>query len=482
MSVTLVGAVLIPLGLYFALANPRRLYLIAVFFSPFTATAVLNVGSGTSASGVQVSLFLGFLLFVRFCIRVLSTGSAPFPRVGRAGLQCLSLFAAIVVLSLVMPVWINGHLQIPSPQLLDPSTQPLHLKSSNVTGALYVLIGVFFAYITVIWNGTAQMAVATLKAFLAGCSFSAFWGALEFGCKLSGIPYPAMIFNSSATGAAGGYKELLTGDVFRLSSVAVEPSVFAQVLLVAVSLYIPFVFGSGRLFGRRLDRVLFALIAVILLMTTSSTAYVGSILVVLVTLFLLAIRGALRLRHFFIPLAGVAMVALVYAAVPLARQVVESALLSKGGGYSALERLKTISDSYQMFLKYPVLGIGWASITSHDLIVNILANCGVLGLVAFTAAMYLIFRMLCRSVCSRGKTWRAVIQLDFAALVALAVTLITSIISGAFSCSPFFGGFADLLSPPYWRTCTTLGAIATATHDRANSRIQIVPIPVPTSL
>ena len=438
MSVTLVGAVLIPLALYLALAKPRRLYLIAVFFLPFTATAVINVGRGQTASGVQVSLFLAFLLLLRYCVTIWRSRSIPLARVGKAGLIHLGLFVLAVILSLVMPIYINGHVQVPANTLLDLSTHPLYLQSTNITGALYIVLGFSFAYLTAALNLTEGMRRATVKAFLAGCAFSAFWGALEFGCKLSGIPYPAMLFNSSATASAGGYNQVPTEGIFRLSSVAVEPSVFAEVLLMAASLYIPFVFGPKSLFGRRLDRALFTLILVILFLTTSSTAYIGSVLVVLLFLFLLAIRGALRLRHFFLPLAGIALAGLIYGVTPVVRTVVDTALLSKGGGYSALERLKTIHDSYEMFLKYPILGIGWASITSHDLIVNILANCGLVGLAAFVAAMYLIVRALCRSVWSRGNTLSVMMQLDFAALLALATMLIDNIFSGSLFVFPFF--------------------------------------------
>jgi hypothetical protein len=438
MQITPIGWLLIPLGVLLAVIRPRWLYLLTVFLLPFTATAVINVGTGQNASGLQASMYLGSLLLARYCFALLGTAYLPLPRAGRGGIAWLALFVAVAAISLVMPVWIDGRVQVPTPYLLDLSTQPLHLKSTNITGVLFLLFGCLFAYLVVGWTRYPVAFRQTLKAFLAGSAFSAGWALVELACNVSGIPYPAFIFNTSTSPSAGGYREVLEGGIFRLSSVSVEPSIFAQTLLIALALYLPFVLGPRRAFSKTLDRVLFALMLAVLLLTTSSTAYVGILVGILLVLWLLTVRRVLQLKHVVIPMVGCGLAGILYASVPVVQQIAESVLISKGGGYSALERLMTIRNSYQMFLKYPLLGIGWASITSHDLIVNILANCGFLGLAAFAIAMYFIFRALYRSIRSRRTTLAAVMQPDLALHVALAVTLITCIISGALFVFPFF--------------------------------------------
>jgi O-antigen ligase len=139
-------------------------------------------------------------------------------------------------------------------------------------------------------------------------------------------------------------------------------------------------------------------------------------------------------------LAVLGIGALLYATVPLARQVLDTTLFAKAASYSTLERLMTISNSYQVFLQHPLLGIGWMSITSHDLIVNILANAGILGLLSFAIAMYSIFRPLYRSIKSRDRTRQiaGLMRMDLALYVALAVTLATSVVSGFLNVFTFF--------------------------------------------
>ena len=440
MEITPIGWLLLPAGLLLAVAQPKWLYCLTLFLLPFTATAVINVGSGADASGVQASMYLGSLLMVRFGAGLLLRGSLPLPppRSGRSAMVWLGLFLAIVALSLVMPVWINGRLQIPSPSLLDRSSHPLYLQSSNITGVLFIAFGFAYAFLITVWNRKPEMLRLTMKAFLAGSAFSAAWALFELACKNSGVPYPAFLFNTNASPSAGGYREVLEGGIFRLSSVSVEPSVLAESLLIALALYLPFILGAHRLFGKALDRALFAMMFVVLFLTTSSTAYIGALAGVLLVLFLLTIRGVLQPKHIVPPLVGLALIGLIYTTVPVAHQVVQSVLLSKGGGYSALERLMTISKSYQMFLLYPLLGIGWASIASHDLIVNIVANCGILGLATFAIAMYFTLRALYRSIRSHSATFAALMKLDMALFVALAITLITCIISGYIFVFPFF--------------------------------------------
>ena len=57
--------------------------------------------------------------------------------------------------------------------------------------------------------------------------------------------------------------------------------------------------------------------------------------------------------------------------------------VDKIGSYSIQERLYTISNAWNHFLEFPWLGLGWGSVTSHDLVVNLLANSGLIGLFAF---------------------------------------------------------------------------------------------------
>lgn len=155
---------------------------------------------------------------------------------------------------------------------------------------------------------------------------------------------------------------------------------------------------------------------------------------------LLAIRGVLKLRYFVVPMVGLGIAALIYAVSPTAQQVLDSTVFTKSEGYSAFERFMTIHNAFEMFREYPILGIGWSSIDSYDLIVNLLSNAGILGLLSFVVAMYSMFRLLYRSIKSRKRSLglEGLLQIDFAVYIALAVILGTCMISGILYVFTFF--------------------------------------------
>jgi hypothetical protein len=432
-EITAIGWILFILGPTLLAVRPRWLYAIAVFSMPFTGTEVANVGSGLDASGVQVSMFLGSLLLFRHVLRAFWRMRFWFPRHGRGSVIWLGSFTAVTGLSLIMPLWINGHVQVPSAYLGDFSDTPLVLHTGNFTGFLYMVYGFAFAYLIAEMNRTMAALLITVKCFLAGSIFAALWGLMEYACKISGITYPAVIFNNGKGMSTLGYAvPFLTAGVPRLSSVAVEPSILAQTFLVALSLYLPFVFGKQTLFGKKRDRLFFILIFVVLLLSSSSTAYVGVLVLLLLVLFLFGIRSVLTPKRVAVTLTAVGTVFLLYASVPIVKTGLDAILFSKADGGSAVERFMTIRNAYEMFLQYPVLGVGWTSVTSHDLIFNILGNAGLLGLLTFSMAMYSIFRPLHRSITLRKKALgtSSLWQIDLAVSFALGITLATSITSG----------------------------------------------------
>ena len=65
---------------------------------------------------------------------------------------------------------------------------------------------------------------------------------------------------------------------------------------------------------------------------------------------------------------------------------------------SAAERIYSVQVAWEYFLKYPILGCGWGMITSHDLIVCLLANSGIIGFLAFFAMVISIFSDSMKSV------------------------------------------------------------------------------------
>ena len=91
-------------------------------------------------------------------------------------------------------------------------------------------------------------------------------------------------------------------------------------------------------------------------------------------------------------MALISTIALAYQQSSGVRTFVTTFVLSKPTSDSALERLITTLNAWDYFQQYPILGLGWGSVPSDDLVVFLLANTGVIGLVAFLALIVAVLR------------------------------------------------------------------------------------------
>jgi hypothetical protein len=377
------------LGVVLFFWSRTALYCAFVFSLPFSATAVMNIGAGDAASGVQVWMFFGLLWLCRELMPQATALKIILRRPLYSPAACLAAFVLVAVLSTLMPLWINGSLHIIGEKLLDNSTSPLLFSRKNITGLLYLLFGVLIALGTAQMNSSLEDVRRSLRALVISGVFISFWGLLQMTCYIIHVPYPSAIFNNSETPSALGYlTEFGDLNVKRISSVAVEPSMLAEVLLAILPVILLALLFGRPIFSKRMDFFCGALMMLVLLLTTSSTAYVGlAAMMVLVPASLATMRvftwgSAIRRVFVWIFAASAAAIA-AWAMSSAVRGVVANTLLNKTSSFSAAERVKSIYYAAQYFQQYPLLGIGWGSVGSHDLVMKLLSNTGVIGLLAF---------------------------------------------------------------------------------------------------
>jgi len=396
---TPLGFIIVPLGLILLLNSREWLYRCVVFSVFFSATVVLNVGSGDNASGLQVwmyfaSLWLAGSLFDGLRTRKLAISGKLIVPTG-----ILLIFLFIAMTSLFMPLYINGRLAIASPFLFENFRTPLYLTSKNFTQLTYLVFGAIIGIAVAHCNLNEQDRHRSERIFLFGAVFAALWGLLQFACNITGLLYPAFIFNNSLSKSAGGFLQAFTeiGGLKRVSSVAVEPSMLAQTLLCAVPLTFPALLGRGAVFGKIKDRLACGLLIFVLAVTTSSIAYIGLALLVLLSIVMVrktrvlnSTRALLKICVLGIALATALLLSTL--TIPFLKDYLNVVIFTKASGGSAVERAMTVSNAFDYFIQYPLLGVGWGSVTSHDLLVKLLSNSGVIGATAFTAFLAIVFR------------------------------------------------------------------------------------------
>jgi O-antigen ligase len=329
-----------------------------------------------------------------------------------------------------MPLIIKGRLEVMSGPTLDYTLVPLRLTWTHFASLAGLIFGILLAAVIAQYNIVSEQFYETLRIYLVSGLFISSWGLMQFILHSAAIPYPYAVFNNSASsGVWGYYAQSLAQDNQRITSVAMEPSYLAIVLVGMIPMILIAVFYGKPILGRTYDRVALFVIGLALLLTVSSTGYVGVIILIILVPFCLSQYRQLRWKLFmgtFVLLAGLAGT---YIASPIVRDTLNAALFDKAASGSALERTVIVINDLNYFRRYPILGIGWASAPTHDVIIGMLANCGVIGLASFSIAIVTISLRLRRTVSREPQVNQYTIP-SLMMFLSLVITCLCYVVSG----------------------------------------------------
>jgi hypothetical protein len=397
MTVPITGALILIIGVWLFFFSPKLLYGAMVISIPFSATVVANLQWGGDEKSVAAWLFLGVLWILRDFL----SGLPPWHKQGwfssRRTRYGLLAFLGAVAASLCVPLVLNGTAWLPDPDPLGNQTVPVQFGIYNLTQTAYLAFGIVLAILTAAENCRPARLFYTLRLYVRSCIFVAAWGLFQFWCNITGYTYPAYLFNTSTNVSALGYKETLAmgmESLSRVSSVALEPSVLAEELLVGFVVLLVSIRIRRPLLSTKWDYVALTLIGATLLACTSTTAYTG----MLAALFLAAL-GLARARQpakLYFVLSGVAVgfVAVVVATVPVVEQLASMVLINKFASGSGLGRMHSVMLAAGDFLRYPIFGAGWHTVDCWDFAFLLLANTGILGLITFGYYLLAVLRGL----------------------------------------------------------------------------------------
>jgi hypothetical protein len=378
--VTYTGYIIVVLSFCFIFTyNSKLLYALLVFFIPFTATSIINIGDPESGSAIQPYMYLTVIWLVR---NIFVSKVTTYTRLQYADIL-LYMFVTAVAFSLIMPSIIDGAIEGNITGSLG-KTDKIIFSNRNITQFLYFLLGYMFTIAIKNYNLHANNLKFTLKIYGYSMMFVMLWGIIDFSCKKLSLPFPEEVFNNSTNPSSKGFKQVLEGDIARISSVSVEPSVLAQ----SVVIYIPFLLVSIKrkfyIFSSISDRLLLLLLVLFTFATTSFSGVIS--LLFSFWIFLMPpIKKITSIIIFFI--GTFTTFAITYY---LFSDYLLTLSLDKADSYSGLERFGTIYSGWENFLNYPYLGVGWGSITVNDLFVKILSSSGIFAISLFLAMSFLI--------------------------------------------------------------------------------------------
>ncbi|KAF0196338.1 MAG: hypothetical protein FD169_955 [Bacillota bacterium] len=381
MEITLIGFILMPFGVLLFLFKPGWLFYSFIFFIPFFATAVLNVQS--ISFGVTPAHFFALLWVTRRIIDNLTGKAFYLHKKSNVVLGSLLLFLFVISLSLIMPVVIAGETEVykGNPLMLAPVAH--EFTFSNVSVFLFLAFAVLMTIFVSLEINSPEKFKRSIKVFLISAFTVSIWGFLQLLTHYAGLPYPAFLFNNSISDAIVSGPIAEAEGASRIFSVTPEPSVFARYLLAGLPLALILMIKKIKVFSSAfiLPCFVFAYILALIL-TVSTSAYFG--------LGFMAIAAFFFLRRYkdlspFLRIAAMFLLAL-GAVVSVNPEMFDNTLqmtVFKALTFSGMERIFAFQEALGLFSAYPLLGVGWGSNASFDLISYLLANSGLFGALCF---------------------------------------------------------------------------------------------------
>lgn len=386
MTVSLAGVLVCCAILLMSRFSAQPLIFALISSLAFGSTAIVILSAIGGSSPIMYVVFLCALLAaVALRPNVVHEICAVFARQPTAWIL-LFLILHVIAGAILLPRLFAGETTVFVP-LHDEGRMgaiPLAPVSGNLTQALYFVLGATSYFALSVLLVKPRAIVAIRQGFFTLCTLHVSMGLIDFGGKLAGLGDVLAPIRTAA------YSMLTQADVAGFSRIAgaySEASAFGSSSVALLA----FTFTYWRLAQSRYAMLLTVTLFVLLVLSTSSTAYVGGGVLGLVVIAIMVsavLRDRLRFQDILLLVAGFAgLTALLgivlyneHALDPLWR-LFQTMVIDKASSGSAQERGYWNYMSLQSVLDTSGLGIGIGSSRASSWIIAVASQLGVIGTV-----------------------------------------------------------------------------------------------------
>ncbi len=399
MTIPITGILLLPLGLILACLPWRYGLMGLMVFAMMSPAAVVNAGS----FGLQPGYYLAMLLIARTVIQTLSRRQVLDGFV-LARMRPLALFLiATVAVLFVALCFFQGRVEtLPGTAgFKSNAAQPFYLGRENFTQLAYLVLNLCLLYVLghqAGRRGFGPVVRALDRAMAAGLLFSVGVCLWQFASLYGGIPFAADFFYSNA-GYGRADSQSMVG-LFRINGPFEEPATLGYVFTG----YLLFSWMRYRAYPTTLSALMIAACMFCMLVSTSTTAFLGLFLFVCVAVLdVAAARISLFTRKF--SSGQVTILALVFAGLGLGgivastnwaeiSYILQNTVLQKSESTSFQQRSFADLMAVQIFVETYGVGIGLGSHKANSLLLTLLSNTGLVGVVLFGAFVWPLLRQI----------------------------------------------------------------------------------------
>ncbi|GKU31662.1 O-antigen ligase family protein [Clostridium folliculivorans] len=447
-QLTVLSYILIPLTLYILYKDKEKIFYFMVFFSPFTASSVLNIDVGPLKYGLQLSYWFGVVWILVMGHKLYKKELKISRKVRKAIFTFLALWTCVLI-SLFMPIIlprIGVEVVVKSIKSWVGEV-PLSFSSYNITQFMYFTFVIIIAIFSIIYCNTRKVIYNTLRVLLYSTQFTVLWGFVQLFTFALKIPYPSFIFNNTI---GLNLWDQVEGNIKRINSVAAEPSMYALFLSIMIPIILILWISNTNIIHRRLMNILTVSTLIMAVLTTSTTAYVGLGSSVLLIIILLASPYYKRFREesfvknvkVMMSIVGVILVIFIISAISITKVreftgIIYTMIFNKLSTGSGMERKDALLGGLSVFIKSPIFGVGFGSNRTFDLFTTLLSTTGVLG---FGTFIYMNISILKRGFLN----FKNNINNEFS---IISIALVISILSGLVC---LFVSIPDIIFVFYW--------------------------------
>lgn len=418
MGITVLGFILVPISIILFIYKPDNLIYILIFFTPFTASSIYN--NPRTSTGVQPVFFIGSLWMLYLVIKIVRYGvsvkfkwdaiinsyNKTFNKVQKRFILAIVILWAIALISLIMPILLRNRIYISPPE--GTGVRLLTLRKINFTQFVYLTFVLITPIFTMFHIQSLEKFYKCIKTFLISTLFTTLWGFYQFLSHYLHIQYAYSLFNNNIAYYQGWAQTV--GGIKRVCSVSTEPSTYALFMSMMISFIIIFWINDMRLLSKKLTITLLVCSIASILLTTSTTAYVafaGIIIVIIMFYYVVLAKfgagldfrqnGLKLVKLISFTALGIIIIVVIYLVVfriqpGILINMIKDISINKFSVQSGVERKAALLNGIDIFRFSPILGVGWASNRTLDLITNLLSNIGILGFAAFAAVVYIPIR------------------------------------------------------------------------------------------
>ena len=376
MEITLLGYILIPLGIFLILFKNKYLLLITLFFAPFTASSVLNIEYITF--GLQPSYYFGSLFLLKELLIILK--KMKITKVN----SWLFSFIIFSIFSLIMLIIYYGDIVV---WYAESGYYMLRPTIHNFTQLIY-LIYCFFIYIFVKNfinrnENSDNLILQLINIQIYSLIFVCFFGLYQLISDHFGFPFLTIFSQREGVDIGSPY----VANILKINSVAPEASM--------LSLYLTPMLGFVYvLFKKELKLKNYLLLVLIFLtgfFTISTSFLIGFIIFIILFCIenFFVNRSFLRIyfskRKFLLISLSIILfiifsIVFSYPVKVLLKTSFDKIQLNE---WSGIDRLNQFFMGIRIFKESKFLGVGFGTIRTTDLFSTLLANVGLVGTLLF---------------------------------------------------------------------------------------------------